>query len=265
MLNPGEKKFPAIIAHRGASNIAPENTLTAVSLAWELNADGVEIDVRLSCDNKIVVIHDATTKRTTGKNFTVSETTSVELRKLDAGILKSKQFEGQRIPFLEEILDILPHDKKLFIEIKCGKEIIPILRSILTESGKILQTAIMGFDFDTVLMSKKIMPEIPVCWLHNTKRNKLTKKTLPHNPEWIRKAKEHNLNGLGLQYAGITEDFAKEANSSGLKLYSWTINHHKEALKLFNLCFNGIITNRPGWILQKLEEKLQLKMGKNSD
>ena len=79
-----------IIAHRGASYIAPENTLASVKLAWKLNADAVEIDVNLTQDKRIVAIHDPTTKRTTSANLVFNKTSSEELRKLDAGILKSK-------------------------------------------------------------------------------------------------------------------------------------------------------------------------------
>ena len=255
MLDSNKKKsFPAIIAHRGASYIAPENTLASVRLAWELDADGVEIDVHLTPDNRIVVIHDATTKRTAGKKLSICEAYSEELRKLDAGIFKSRKYAGQKIPFIGEILDILPDDKKLFIEIKCGKEIFPFLRENIVESGKMHCILITAFELDTIYMSKKIMPEIPVLWLCSTKRNKLTKKPLPHDTEMITKALDHNINGLSAQYAGITENFAEMVISSGLKLYSWTVNRHKEAVRLLKLGVDGIITDRPEWILNKLKK-----------
>ena len=243
-----------IIAHRGASYIAPENTLAAINCAWELQADGVEIDVRLTKDKRIILLHDDTTKRTTGKNFLVSETSSHGLRKLDAGILKSKEFAGQKIPFLEEVIETIPDSKKLFIEIKCGEEIFPALQKIIIESGKISQIVIMGFELETVTKAKKLIPAIPVYWLCNTMRNKLTRKPNPHNPDLINIVTKNKLDGLSMQYEGITKDFTEKVLSSGLKLYAWIVNDIEEVKRLLNLSVHGIITDRPGWILNNLCE-----------
>ena len=241
-----------IIAHRGASFSAPENTLAAINRAWELNADGVEIDVQQTKDKRIVLLHDNSSKRTAGKDFLVSETFSAELRKLDAGILKSKEFAGQKIPFLEEVIQTIPENRKLFVEIKCGEEIFSALQKIIIESGKMSQIVIIGFELATVSKAKKLMPEIPVYWLCNTARNMLTRKPLPHNPQLINSVIKNNLNGLSVHYKGITKEFAERVLSSGLKLYAWTVNDSKEAKRLLNLHVYGIITDRPGWILNKL-------------
>ena len=241
-----------IIAHRGASFSAPENTLAAINRAWELKADGVEIDIQQTKDKRIILLHDSNTKRTTGKGFTVSKTSSAKLRKLDAGILKSKEFSGQKIPFLEEVIQTITDERKLFVEIKCGEEIFPALQQIIVESGKMSHIVIMGFELATVSKAKKLMPEIPVYWLCNTVRNKLTGKPLPHNPELINKAKENIFNGLSMHYEGITKEFAEKVLSSGLKLYAWTVNDIKEAKRLLNLRIHGIITDRPGWIFNNL-------------
>jgi glycerophosphoryl diester phosphodiesterase len=117
-----------IIAHRGASYDAPENTLTAVQLGWQQQADGVEIDIKLSKDGHIVAFHDHGTARTTGANHTLAELTLAELRDLDAGSWKNARFAGERIPALEEILAIIPPGKRLFIEIKAGPDIVPELK-----------------------------------------------------------------------------------------------------------------------------------------
>ena len=243
-----------IIAHRGASYIAPENTLASVRQAWKLNADTVEIDVNLTQDKRIVAIHDLTTKRTTSANFVVNKTSSEELRKLDAGILKSKKFAGQKIPFLEEVISTTPHDRRLLIEIKCGKEIIPGLQKIIKENGKLYQIALTGFDLKTVSAAKKLMPEISTYWLCNTVRNKLTRKPLPYDRDLITIMKENNLDGLSLHYDGITEEFAETVLYSGLKLYAWTINDLEDAVRLLKYRVHGIITDRPGWILNNLNK-----------
>ena len=84
--------------------------LASVRRAWEKGADAAEVDVYLTKDNRIVVIHDDSTKRTTGVDLKVRETTSEELRKLDAGGWKGEEFAGEKIPFLEEVLATVPED-----------------------------------------------------------------------------------------------------------------------------------------------------------
>ena len=114
-----------IIAHRGASFDAPENTLAAVQLAWKQNADAVEIDVQFSKDGHIVVIHDEDTRKTAGVRRKVSAQTLAELKALDIGAWKHKKWSGERIPTLAEAFAVIPADKRLFVEIKCGPECIP--------------------------------------------------------------------------------------------------------------------------------------------
>ena len=125
----GCTKSVEIIAHRGASHLAPENTMASVMLGWEKGAD-VEVDVYLSADNRIVVIHDSTTKRTGGTELEVKEAMSGELRKLDVGRFKAEEFAGEQIPFLADILETIPPKQKLYVEIKCGKEILPFLHKL---------------------------------------------------------------------------------------------------------------------------------------
>src|SRR5690606_14502784 len=113
-------------SHRGSSLEAPENTVASFMLAWKQGADAVEIDVHLSKDNRLMVIHDSNTKRTTGEDYVVKETHSDVLRKLDAGSFKGEKYRGEKIPFLEEIIDLLPPGKKLIVELKCDKKGLPV-------------------------------------------------------------------------------------------------------------------------------------------
>ena len=109
---------PIIIAHRGESFDAPENTLASVNLAWERGAEAVEIDVRLSKDNHVIVIHDANTKRVGKRNKSVKNTSLAQLKKLDVGSWKSEIYSGEQIPTLKEVLEIVPNNRKLIIEVK---------------------------------------------------------------------------------------------------------------------------------------------------
>src|SRR5690349_6499814 len=119
-----------IVAHRGASFDAPENTVASAKLGWEQKADAVEIDIYLSKDGRIVVLHDADTKRTAGSVGKVVESTAEHLRTLDAGSWKGADWKGEKIPFLEEIIATVPEGGRLFIEIKCGPEILPELERV---------------------------------------------------------------------------------------------------------------------------------------
>src|SRR3954470_14279804 len=117
-----------IVGHRGASFDAPANPVAAIKLAWEQKADGSEFDIYLTKDGQIAVIHDKDTKRTAGGvNKVVAESTLAELRALDVGKWKGEKFAGEKIPTLAEMLATVPPGKRVFIEVKCGPEIVPEL------------------------------------------------------------------------------------------------------------------------------------------
>ncbi len=249
-----EKKVE-IIAHRGASYLAPENTVASAVLAWELGADAVEVDVYLSKDNRIVVIHDKTTKRTAGADLDVAQTVSADLRQLDVGRFKDAQYAGEKIPFLEEILDGVPPGKTLYVEVKCDERILPYLQRVIDASGKRRQVVVISFNFDVVKGSKQIMPDVPAYWLAGTRRDKETEEYLPHDPAWITRVKEHHIDGLDVHYAGVTEEFAREVLAAGLGLYVWTVNDPAEALRLQRLGVHGITTDRPAWLKTQMQSR----------
>jgi len=211
-----------IIGHRGASFEAPENTLASVNLAWKFDADAAEIDVYLSKDNKIMVIHDKDTKRTAGKKLVVQESMASDLRKLDVGSFKSPDYKGEKIPFLSEVIETIPEGKQLFVEVKCGTEILPFLKESFGESGKIDRLVIISFDFDVVTGAKKIMPEVPAYWLHFNLSGE-------YSTKWIEKAREANLDGLNFRYKGISEGFIKSIHDADMKIYTWTVDDPEEA------------------------------------
>jgi glycerophosphoryl diester phosphodiesterase len=125
-----------IIAHRGASFDAPENTLTAMKLAWEQNADAIELDLWLSKDGRLVVFHDADAKRIAGVPRKIAEMTWAEVQGLNAGAWKDPQFKGERIPTLESILETVPKGRRAVLEIKSGPEIVPEIKRVLDASKR---------------------------------------------------------------------------------------------------------------------------------
>ncbi len=159
------------IAHRGASYLAPENTLASAKLAWELGADAVEVDIHLSKDNRVMVIHDKDTKRTCNgkKNMIIAKTPSLVLRDLDAGSWKGEEFKGEKIPFLSEIIATVPDGKKLVVEIKAGSEIIPALKRSVEKSGKIRQLVFISFNWKAIIETQEAFPENKCYWLSSSK------------------------------------------------------------------------------------------------
>lgn len=240
-----------IIAHRGSSYKAPENTMASVMMGWKEAAD-VEVDIHLSQDNRIVVIHDSTTKRTSGVDLKVNQTKSQRLRQVDVGSFKSTEFAGEQIPFLEDVIETIPPGRKLYVEIKSGPETLPFLKRIILDSGKKKQIVIIGFDFDTVAKSKRMIPDIPTYWLEGTEKDKDTEEWIPHDPKLVQQAKNSGLDGLDVHYAGITKAFADAVKAAGLKLYVWTVDDLQEAIRLKELGVDGITTNRPSWLRDQL-------------
>jgi len=247
----GCSKSVEIIAHRGASYIAPENTMASVKLGWGKGAD-VEVDVYLTKDNRIVVIHDKTTKRTGVTDVNVAGSTSGELRKLDVGSFKSEEYAGEQIPFLADVVKTIPPGRKLYVEIKCGQEILPYLRELLAHSDKMSRIVIIAFDLETAAMSKELI-DVPTYWLKGTEKIKDTEQWIPHDTQLVQTAKNKGLDGLDVHYAGVNKEFADAVKASGQKLYVWTVDDPQEASRLIKLGVAGITTNRPGWLREQLK------------
>lgn len=230
----------------------PENTLVSVMRGWEEGAEIVEIDVHLSKDNRIMVMHDASTGRTAGVDLKISDTDSSELRKLDVGRWKGDQFAGQKIPFLEEVLETIPDDRTLLIEVKCGPEILPLLKETIDRSGKAARVSIISFNLNVVAGSKKLMPSIPALLLWGATKDPNTGEVTEHSTTHIETAKKHGLDGLDIHHSGITRAFVTAVKGAGLLLYGWTVNDPAEARRLFDVGTDVVATDRPGWMREQL-------------
>ncbi len=238
-----------IIAHRGASHDAPENTLPAIQLAWRQMADASEFDVMLSKDGQIVVIHDKDTKKVAGVDRRVVDQTLAELRKHDVGAWKGASFTP--IPTLAEMLATIPDGKRVFIEVKCGAEIVPELDRVLKASGKKpAQTPIISFHAEVIVAVKKARPDLQAYWVVSLKPKKDQKP--PTAKSLIANAREIGADGLDLSAEGLTKDIAAQVKSAGLKLYVWTVNDPVVAERMIALGVDGITTDRPGWLREKL-------------
>ena len=159
-----------IIGHRGASHDAPENTLASFRLAWAQGADANELDLRLTRDGQIAVFHDATTRRIVGLDRPVAAQTLAELQALDAGSWKGAAWAGEQIPALAQVLATVPDDKRLYLEIKCGVEVLPVLERVFAEARKKPeQLVLIGFNLETMTATKKRLPAHDAYWVIESK------------------------------------------------------------------------------------------------
>jgi glycerophosphoryl diester phosphodiesterase len=241
------------VAHRGESFIAPENTLAAIRLAWAHNDDGIEIDVRLSKDNKIVVIHDSNTRRTSGVSGRIKSLTLESLKKFDVGIWKGKKWQNERIPTLEEVIKTIPNGKFVMIEIKSSITIIPILKKIIQKSSiNNSQIKLAGFGIRKMSEVKKALPQFEVYRIKRVDRENIILNSYRLN-RLIKSAKRYNLDGVSLSYSRwLSRKKIEKIKSSGLKVFVWTVDKPSNASRLINEGIDGIISNRSSWLKDKL-------------
>jgi glycerophosphoryl diester phosphodiesterase len=238
-----------IIAHRGASFDAPENTLAAVELAWHQQADAVEIDVRLTADAKIVVIHDETTARFGGRDTPICEESLSGLLQIDVGNWKGSQWAGERIPILAEVLETVPDGKRLFVEIKCRDEIVPVLSSLKHPGFCREKIVLIGMHLATMKAVKQALPGFEVCWVFSPKRcqeawtieDLITRTTLA------------GLDGIDLGAdSKIDKPMVSGILQARLSVYVWTVKDATEASRLREAGIQGLTTARPAWLRGQL-------------
>jgi glycerophosphoryl diester phosphodiesterase len=248
-----------IIAHRGSSFIAPENTLASVELAWQEGADAVEGDFRLTADGQIVCLHDASLQRTAGVDHRPDQCTLAELRAFDIGAWKSPQFAGQHIATLAELLVTVPPGKRYFVEIKCGPEITAELARTIHDSGLPAdQIVIISLDANTLRHIKQAIPQCPASWVVEFKQSSPDSSWVPDIDKLLKTARHCVADGLDLMATSPIETGPLNATlidrlkSAGLARCVWTVDDPILARGLINLGIQGITTNRPGWLRQQL-------------
>jgi glycerophosphoryl diester phosphodiesterase len=245
-----------IIAHRGASREAPENTLESFCLAWKQGADGIEADFRLTVDGRIVCMHDETTVRTTGVALSVADTTLKELRRLDAGHWMGAPWSGAVIPTLDEVLAAIPKDTWFFIEIKSGTEIIAPLEKVLRASGLSPERIrLLSFSADLIAELKYCMPDWHACWLYDYRHILLNHIWHPSRERIIDTLQSSGAVGLAsANRAFLDRDLVNMLKGLGKEIHVWTVDRLPAAQRVRALGVDSIMTNRPGWLRRQLAE-----------
>jgi glycerophosphoryl diester phosphodiesterase len=244
-----------LIAHRGESADAPENTLAAVNLAWERGVPAVEIDVHLTADDRLLVIHDADTRRTTGASHVVRESRLADLQRLEAGSWKAPRWRGEPLPTLEQVLATVPDSGTLYIEVKVGAEAIPALqRAIQLRARRPDRLVVISFQADAIAESKRRMPEIPAYYLSSFRQDSASGAWTPSVDELIDIARDTDADGLDLSARGpIDAAFVRRVKDAGLGMYVWTVDDPEVARRLVAAGVDGITTNRAAALRRELE------------
>ena len=247
----GSRDSPLIVAHRGASYEAPENTLPAFELAWKRGADAVEGDFLLTGDGKIVCFHDKDTKRLTGKKMEVAKTSFADLQKPDVGKWKNEKFLGTRMPLIRDVFATIPKGKKIFVEVKCGPEIVePLIKEIEKSGLKDDQLVLICFNQDVIKKFKKSRPQYKAYWLCYVKKKK--GKWTPSLASVLSTLKNCQADGLD-SYFATPEEYTQAVMDAGYEWHAWTVNDPHVAKELVGRSISSITTDRPLEIREALK------------
>ncbi|MFX1305933.1 MAG: glycerophosphodiester phosphodiesterase [Promethearchaeota archaeon] len=221
------------MAHRGASSIAPENTLQAFQKAIELGADIIEFDVRKTLDDKIVISHDNSLIRITGKLGSIRSMTLEQLRELDFGA-------GEKIPTLEELIKLTKRKIGLNCEVKVRgieQELVDIFR----DADLLDSIIISSFKNDVLNKIQKIEPKVRLAALNPNKYGWIS--SWISRKKMIKKAKYNRFYAINPIHFLINKKFIGKAHQSNLKVFPWTVNSESRMEELVRLGVDGIITN----------------------
>lgn len=230
-----------IIAHRGFSGRYPENTLSAMRAAVQAGADMVEIDVQLTRDGELVVMHDDSVDRTTDGKGEVEDLTLQEVRALDAGSKFDPRFAGERVPTLEEAIDAVYGGAILNIEVKSIDE--ATMRPVVAQKIKDLierkrfaqHVQIMSFDSDFMEEMRRQAPDVSMALLAVTDAFNMR----------LKQALRLRMDGLNLLHKAVSTDEVEDIHRAGLKTHVYTVNKPSSMEKVLRRGVDGVITNHP--------------------
>ncbi len=261
---PTSSNVVQVVAHRGMGqgfvqpDAPPENTLPAFAEGWKI-ASACELDVHLTKDGQVIVIHDDTTDRTTNASWTVSGRFAAELRSLDAGRWKAQKWAGTRLPLLDDVLDATPDNCQLFIELKDGPQVVPPAAELVRQSGKASQVVFISFNIDTISLAKQEMPENDCLLIvvfeagyENGRWNVLYDEgpgfrtvTKPFViDDMIAMVKQYGLDGIDTSFA-VPPSLITRLLEENLRPVVWTVDEPSIALDMVRLGINTITTDRP--------------------
>ena len=226
-------------AHRGASGYYPENTMASFEGAVKQKTDGIELDVHLSKDGYLVVCHDETLNRTTNGTGFIKQYDLFQLKQLDAGGWFDRKYRGEKIPLLDEVMELVKAANiELNIEIKAGsifyKGIEEKVLELIEKHSLAEKTIISSFDHYALVKIKELNP--------NIKTGILYVESLYKPLDYIRTTKA---NALHPNFITVTKELVDEAKENGVEINAYTINREEDMDRMNKLGITGIITNYP--------------------
>ena len=264
-LNVFEKapKKPLIVAHRGASALAPENTLAAFQKAIEDGAEGIEFDVQLAKDGVPIVFHDFSLERIGQKKGFVADYTSLELQNLDVGSwfnLKNPskancKFSDEAVPTLAQLLNFLKDYKGLiYIELKCDEAetfaLVKAVCEIIRNSNLLPLMIVKSFNLDAIFQIKQLLPEVRTAALFAPKIRTI----LNYKKILLEKAERCSADELSIHRALATRSFVQKASRHRFLVTIWTVNNVVWVKRAADLGINAIITNNPAKLFVKKQD-----------
>lgn len=230
---------PLVIGHRGASGIAPENTLAAFKEALGQGVNMVELDVHLTKDDQIVVCHDQTIDRTTNGAGTIREMTLEEVQSFDAGSWFGEAFKGEKIPTLEEVINLFPEDVWINVEVKnfYGGRLGEVLADLLKRTNRLETVVVSSFYHKDLVRFKENSPEVLIGILYNGRDiydHVAYAQSLPVQ-----------VYSLHPSFKEIPESDIKKALENDIKIFPYTINEPDDMTLLIEQRVTGLITDYP--------------------
>lgn len=244
---------PLVIAHRGFSSRAPENTLAAFKLGWESGADGVECDVHLTDDCQVVCIHDDDTKRVSGQDVEIATMTWADLKGLDVGGWKGEEWVGEPIPLLKDAMQASPSSLIWVVEIKCGPEIVaPLIDAVESSGHDWGRVVVISFIKESLVELKAQRPSVTAYWLSYLKEQP-DGSFKPSIAEILRTVEALKLDGFGGQSGrGISAELAAALKGASLDLNVWTVDDPEEGRRMREIGVTSVTTNEPKTIIEAL-------------
>jgi glycerophosphoryl diester phosphodiesterase len=229
-----------VIAHRGASGTRPENTLAAFRRARELGAHMIELDVQLTRDGEVVVLHDGTVDRTTDGRGSVAALTMPEVRRLDAGSWFAREFAGEPVPTLAETLAAVALPFNVELKAGGGPELEARALAVVRAAGALDRVVFSSFDPDSLVRLRALTAdaELAVLWTSRVVQPA------------IELAKRVAARGLHLRKTAVSPGSLAAAREIGLSIRVWTVNEPKEFAPLAALGATAVFTDYPERFLQ---------------
>lgn len=248
------RTIPMIETHRGLSGVYPENTLASFQAAIDLGVDRIEMDLHLTKDNEVVILHDDTLERTTNGNGPVDQKTLEEIKKLDAGSWKDEKFKGERVPTLKEVLKLAKDKVMVNLDIKTAAVIKPAIAE-LHSMEMLRQTIITGCHEDWVVIVQQEEPSIPIFLEHSDSYKKVGEDTGFNIAETgIGVALKHRLKGLCWDDKDVNPNLVRSARQHGISVLVWTVDDPVRIKELLSWGVDGIMSNYADRVLSALNE-----------